>query len=72
MGRHKGNAANEPVGTDSGPPFSKLSGELKAFEFDQSHQDPAGYAARNFPAAQSGNMRTEPVQPGREYPDPNA
>lgn len=72
MGKHKGNAANEPVGTDAGIPFNQMSGPEKAAEFEASASDPAGYAARNFPAAQSGNVRTEPVQPGREYPDPNA
>jgi hypothetical protein len=60
------------VGTDAGVPFNQLSGEGKAAEFEASASDPAGYAARNFPAAQSGNVRTEPVQRGREYPDPNA
>lgn len=72
MGKHKGNAAKEPVGTDAGVPFSQMSGQEKAAEFEASSADPAGYATRNFPTAQSGNARTEPVPQGREYPDPNA
>lgn len=45
MGRHSGNAPK----TDMGPAFQSLAPENKAAEFDSSHEDPRGYAERNFP-----------------------
>lgn len=72
MGRHAGSSAAETPGTDNGMPYGSLSGEQRASEFDGSHNDPSGYADRNFPQATGGSgARVEPVQQGRQYPDPN-
>lgn len=35
-------------GTDQGKPFDRMTPEQKATEFDASHEDPTGYADRNF------------------------
>lgn len=35
-------------GTDAGKPFDRLLPTDKAAEFDASHEDPTGYAQRNF------------------------
>jgi len=48
MGKHnRGGAAKEPK-TDQGKAFGEMSGEEKGKEFDASHSNPRGYAARNF------------------------
>lgn len=47
MGKHGGRQAGEP-GTDQGKAYGEMSGEEKGREFDASHSDPQGYAARNF------------------------
>lgn len=48
MGKHKGTG-----NTDAGKPFKDLTPKQKADEFDASHQDPKGYAERNFGGGQS-------------------
>lgn len=47
MGKHSGGSAKEPR-TDQGKGFGEMSGAEKAKEFDASHNDPKGYAERNF------------------------
>lgn len=49
MGKH-GGAGDYTAGTDTGPAFKDLTPEEKGEEFDASHEDPKGYAARNFGA----------------------
>jgi hypothetical protein len=47
MGKHEGAQDYKP-GTDAGDAFDTLKPEEKAQEFDASHEDPRGYANRNF------------------------
>lgn len=49
MGKHQGPGDIAP-GTDAGPSFETMDAEEKAAEFDASHDDPSGYAERNFGA----------------------
>lgn len=56
MGKHSGNKRPEST-TDQGKPFGQMSGSEKAEEFDSSHKNPRGYAARNFGDDNSNNRR---------------
>lgn len=58
MGKHNGKKDKEP-GTDLGVPFDNMTGVQKAIEFDRSHDDPKGYADRNFQGT-SGNQSGKP------------
>lgn len=59
MGKHSGRSAKEPT-TSQGKPFSQMSGAEKAAEFDASHSDPRGYAARNFSSENQGKNGRKP------------
>jgi hypothetical protein len=56
MGKHSGKPAGEPT-TDAGKPFNQMSGEEKGKEFDASHNDPKGYASRNFTQENAGRPK---------------
>ncbi|WNM75016.1 hypothetical protein SEA_DENNEBES_60 [Streptomyces phage Dennebes] len=59
MGKHSGGSAKEPT-TDQGKPFDQMTGAEKAAEFDASHSNPAGYAARNFSDENQGKNGRKP------------
>lgn len=61
MGKHSG-PADAASGTDSGKAWEKLTAEQKGQEFDNSLQNPRGYAERNFGAGQSRGEQYDTVR----------